>query len=237
MEKVINAPHAQAEEISFNRYKEFGIATRFLHWLRAISIFILIGTGFYIAFPFLQPNPSPEPTVFLQGYIRSSHIIFGFALICASIFRVYSFIFARASAPERSSFSQIFSIKKWIGTIGSYLFVSKHPHIEGAYNPLQFVVYFSLAVLTLVVSVTGVALYCNVYHSGLGGFLAPYFKWVEVVSGGLSNVRNIHHIATWCFILFIPVHVYMVIWNSIKYPNGGADAMVSGFRYMNDRKV
>lgn len=225
------------EKIEFHQYEEFGLTTRFLHWVRAICIVWLIGSGFYIAFPFLFVGGDGEPTSFVQAYIRSWHIIAGFIIICAAIFRVYLFIFSKSSKPERISFLQVFNPIIWVKTIGSYLFIAKHPHIKGAYNPLQFVVYFGLAVLTLIISLTGVALYANVYHSGLGGVLGSAFKWVEVVCGGLANVRSIHHISTWGFMLFIPVHVYMVIWNSIRYHNGGADAMVSGIRYSNDHKV
>ena len=212
--------------------EEFGPTTRFLHWVRAISICILMASGFYIAYPFLESVSNGEPVNFTQGYVRSVHIMVGFILICASIFRVYLFIFAKSSRFERISFLQFFNPIIWIKVIGTYLFLAKHPHIKGAYNPLQLLVYFALAVLVLVISLTGVAMYCNVYHNGLAWALAPLVKWVEVSCGGLANVRSVHHIATWCFIIFIPVHVYMVIWNSVKFHNGGADVMVSGIRYV-----
>ncbi|MCE3039340.1 Ni/Fe-hydrogenase, b-type cytochrome subunit [Helicobacter anatolicus] len=216
---------------TFFAEEEFSGFVRAFHWIRAFSIFGLIFTGFYIAYPFLQPNFNATPTGFLQGYTRSIHLILGFLLIGISIFRLYLFIFDKKSAPERRSFCQFYKPKIWLGVIGSYLWISRHPHIKGAYNPLQLVVYFGLAVLVLIVSITGIALYINVYHNGLGGILEHYFKWVEVMCGGLANVRVIHHLATWAFILFIPVHIYMAVWNSIKYPNGGVDGIVSGVRY------
>lgn len=221
----------------FQAYKEFSGLTRIFHWIRAFSIFGLIFTGFYIAFPFLQPEPSPQPTNFLQAYVRSWHLFLGFALIGVSIFRVYLFIFDKTSHPERISFLQCLSPRVWIDQIKVYLLVGKHPHIEGAYNPLQFVTYFILAVLVLIISLTGVVLYYNVYHNGLGAVLEICFKWFEVLCGGLANIRMIHHIVTWAFIIFIPVHIYMVVWNSLRYPNGGADAMISGLRYKKDLKV
>ncbi|PAF50374.1 Ni/Fe-hydrogenase, b-type cytochrome subunit [Helicobacter sp. 13S00401-1] len=211
-----------------------GSTTVFLHWVRAISIIILIASGFYIAFPFLQPLTDGKPTMFLQAYIRSGHIIFGFILICAAFFRLYLYIFAPSSKSERASFKQIFSGKVWLGILGNYLFVSKHPQIKGVYNPIQYVVYFCLAVLTFLVSITGVVLYSNVYHLGLGEVLGDIFGWVTPLVGGLSVVREIHHVCMWGFMLFIPVHVYMVIWNSVKYPNGGVDLMVSGRHYFPD---
>lgn len=221
----------------FTSYEEFSGLTRIFHWVRAFSIFGLIFTGFYIAYPFLQSSVSFEPINFLQAYIRSWHLFLGFALISVSIFRLYLFIFDRKSKCERISFSQCFSLKLWIDQIKVYLWVGKHPHIKGAYNPLQFVTYFVLALLVLFISLTGVVLYYNVYHNGLGAVLEVCFKWFEVLCGGLANVRLIHHILMWGFIIFIPIHVYMVVWNSLKYPNGGADAMISGLRYKKETKV
>ncbi len=222
----------------FKAYTEFSGLTRIFHWLRALAIFSLIGTGFYIALPFLSASPSATPINFTQAYIRSIHIIFGFILIGISCFRLYLFFFDKqGSKEERKSFVQFLQPQVWFSTIKTYFWIGKHPHIDGTYNPLQFATYFMLGILVLLISLTGVALYGNVYHSGLGGVLGVCFKWVEVVCGGLANVRTIHHILTWGFILFIPVHIYFVIWNSIKYPNGGADAIVSGIRYQKDLKV
>lgn len=224
-----------AKEIK--QHLEFGAATRFLHWIRAFMIVFLVASGFYIAYPFLQPDASGEPDIFLQAYNRAFHCIAGFVLIAASIFRVYLFFFAPSSKPERISFWQLLNPLVWLRTIGAYLFIAKHPHIKGAYNPLQFTTYFVLGLVTLVICLTGVNLYANVYHDGLGGIMGACFSWVDVVCGGLANVRAIHHIATWIFIIFVPVHVYLVIWNSVRYPNGGADAMVSGIRYSEEQRV
>ncbi|RDU71950.1 Ni/Fe-hydrogenase, b-type cytochrome subunit [Helicobacter aurati] len=219
------------------QHLEFGGATRFLHWVRAFMIIFLTASGFYIAYPFLQPDASSEPISFLQAYSRAFHCIAGFVLICASIFRVYLFLFAKSSRPERYSIGQVFNPLVWIKTIGAYLFITAHPHIKGAYNPLQFCTYLALGILTLVICLTGVSLYSHVYHDGLGFIMGSCFGWVEVVCGGLANVRAIHHIVTWVFIIFIPMHIYLVIWNSVRYPNGGADAMVSGIRYVDNRRI
>ncbi|PSX38411.1 Ni/Fe-hydrogenase, b-type cytochrome subunit, partial [Photobacterium angustum] len=45
------------------------------------------------------------------------------------------------------------------------------------------------------------------------------------------NVREWHHIVTWAFIVFVLIHVYMVIWTGIRFRNGSADAIMSGFDY------
>lgn len=239
-------------------HEEFSGLTRIFHWIRALCIFTLIATGFYIAYPFIASNPHATQatlnatiggevvlsqsmgavnTSYLQAYIRSVHLIMGFVLIAISFFRVYLFIFDKKSLPERISFHQVLQPKVWIAQIKTYIFIGKHPHIDGAYNPLQFATYFFLGVLVLLISLTGVVLYYNVYDDGLGAILHACFKWVEVLFGGLANVRQIHHIVTWAFVIFIPVHIYLAVWNSVKYPNGGVDAIVSGMRYTDEVKI
>ncbi|CUU39693.1 MULTISPECIES: Ni/Fe-hydrogenase, b-type cytochrome subunit [Helicobacter] len=239
-------------------HEEFSGITRLFHWLRALCIFALIATGFYIASPFLISQPEMTQatlqgvingevvltqdmgvvgTSYLQAYIRNVHLVMGFVLIAISCFRLYLFFFDKKSLPERISFTQVKDAKVWVAQIRAYLFLGAHPHINGAYNPIQFVTYFFLAILVLLMSLTGIVLYYNVYGDGLGAILAFCFKWVEALCGGLANVRSIHHLSTWAFMIFIPVHIYMAVWNSVKYPNGGVDAMVSGMRYTEDVKI
>ena len=239
-------------------HEEFSGLTRIFHWLRALCIFALIATGFYIAYPFIAPSSSMEQATiegviaaqvvaqeqvlatnnsFLQAYIRSVHLIMGFVLIAISFFRVYLFFFDKKSLPERISFRQALQPSVWIKQVKTYIFLGNHPHIDGAYNPLQFATYFFLGVMVLLISLTGVVLYYNVYDDGLGGILKACFTWFELLCSGLANVRDLHHILTWVFVIFIPVHIYLAVWNSVKYPNGGVDSIVSGMRYTDEVKI
>lgn len=214
----------------FTRTITFSPLVRLFHWIRAFCIFFLIFSGFYLAYPFLMPEVSATPTNFLYASFRSFHVMAGFLLISVSFFRLYLF-FTNKSKGERVSAKDLFDTKIWIGQIKNYLFLGAHPHIKGVYNPIQFFAYLTFAIFILIISLSGVILYYHTYHNGLGEVLESMFKWLEVAVGGLSNVRVIHHITTWAIILFIPIHVYMVVWNAIKHPDGGADSIVGGYRY------
>ncbi len=211
----------------FERTQTFSPWIRVTHWVRAFAIFFLIFSGFYLAYPFLTPNPNAEPTGFLYAIFRSWHIIIGFLLICVSVGRLYLFLFKE----QRMSIAELFDRKVWISQIKFYLLLGPHPRAHGVYNPLQFFSYFCLTMLLPIISITGIVLYYNVYHEGLGAVLEVMFKWVEVLCGGLANVRKIHHITTWLICIFIPVHIYMVVWNANKYLDGGMDSIIGGFRY------
>jgi len=49
--------------------------------------------------------------------------------------------------------------------------------------------------------------------------------------GGLAMVREIHHIVMWGILIFLPVHIYMAIFNSIMGREGSMDAIISGYKF------
>lgn len=215
----------------FKRSLTFHPVVRLFHWVRAACVVFLIFSGFYIAYPFLAPEPSGEPTNFLYALFRSWHIMAGFLLVAVTMFRLYYFIAKSSRGAEKIHLDEVFDIRVWIGQVKNYLFLGAHPHIKGLYNPLQVFAYFSFGMMLVLISLTGFVLYYNVYHDGLGGVLAVCFKWFEVACGGLANVRQLHHITTWAICIFIFTHIYMAVWNAIKHPDGGIDSMVGGYRY------
>lgn len=218
------------------KHYEFSSWLRITHWVRALAIVILTGTGFYIAVPFIAPALNGgEPTNFLNALMRSWHIIFGFVLIAVTLGKFYLFFFDKQSKVERVSFWDFINPKVWIGQIKYYLLIGKHPHGKGVYNPLQFVAYVGLYAAVIVISLTGLILYVHVFHEGIGGALYDVLRPVEVMMGGLAMVREIHHIAMWVFILFLPVHVYMAVFNSIYGQTGAMDSIFSGFRWNKEK--
>ncbi len=193
--------------------------------------FILTFTGFYLAYVFISPEPSDKPIIFLNAKFRMWHEIFGFALIAVTLFKSYLFLIDKESRKERVSFLDVISPKVWYEQIRYYLFLGEHPHLRGAYNPLQFASYVGLYVMVFIVSLTGLILYVHVYHEGLGGALYDFMRPFEVMMGGLASVRQIHHIAMWGFLIFTPVHIYMAIFNSIMSREGAIDSIVSGYKF------
>lgn len=221
-------------ETKYKAVYEFSKLTRIFHWIRALTIFGLIATGFYIAYPFLAPdNFTGEPTGFLYALMRSWHLILGFLLIAVTIFRCY-LLFTKECALERRSILDFFNPLVWFGVLKSYLLFGGHPHLKGAYNPLQLATYLGVMFLIFAISLSGLVLYAHVYHQGLGGFIAPLMEPLEVLCGGIANVRLLHHILTWAFVIFIPIHIYMASWNSAKFPGAGVDTIFSGVKFEKD---
>ncbi len=210
---------------------EFSLGARWTHWIRAFTIFILTFTGLYLAYVFIAPEQSSKPILFLNAKFRMWHEIFGFVLIAITIFKAYLFFLDRQGHKERVAFLDVLSPKIWFEQIKYYMFLGEHPKLRGAYNPLQFAAYVGMYVMVGIVCLTGMILYVHVYHEGLGGFMYEFMRPFEVMMGGLASVRQIHHIAMWGILLFVPVHIYMAIFNSIMGGEGAIDSMVSGYRF------
>ena len=203
-------------------------ANRLLHWLRALTITILTVTGFYIAEPFLSAPGSSDKLVFAQwGMV---HYITGFVLIASAMLRIYLFFFGKNHEEETRSVKDVLSLKSWIVQLKSYFFIGELQK-KGIYGPLQFATYFMITVLVILAILTGLILYSNVYHQGLGGLLREPLSVVSMWLGGLAQVRLIHHIVMWGFIIFIPIHIYMVIWSAIRFRHNALDVMFTGYDY------
>ena len=212
------------EHISF----VYSSANRVLHWIRAIVITGLAITGFYIASPFLSSGGSSDDLIY--GEWVSWHVILGFILITAGLLRIYLFFFGPDSKSELKSLEDEFSLKSWIIQLKSYFFIGELLK-KGMYGPLQFFSYAMIMLFVVLASITGLILYVHLYHQGVGGLLYDPMRVVEYWMGGLSTVRLIHHITMWGFLIFIPIHIYMVIWSAIRFKHGGVDIMFTGYDY------
>lgn len=212
------------EHISF----VYSSANRVLHWVRAIVITGLAITGFYIASPFLSSGGSSDDLIYAQWV--SWHVVLGFILITAGLLRIYLFFFGPDSKSELKSLEDEFSLKSWIIQLKSYFFIGELLK-KGMYGPLQFFSYAMIMLFVVLASITGLVLYVHVYHQGVGGLLYDSMRLVESWMGGLSTVRLIHHITMWGFLIFIPIHIYMVIWSAIRFKHGGVDIMFTGYDY------
>ena len=221
-----------SKEEEFVRHEvEFSVLFRLQHWIRVLAIAGLIISGFYLAYPMLSSTSTNEPTNFTYAIFRFWHIVFGFILINAFIIRIYIFFFGKMEVRERKSFRDIFSLNAWVRQIGYYLLLCKRPKLRGAYNPLQFVSYFVFYLLTIGLIVTGLILYVHVYHEGLGGLLYESMKSLELMLGGLATVRELHHILMWAVLVFIVIHLYFVIFNTVYMKEGAIDAIFSGLKW------
>ena len=200
---------------------------RLNHWFMALSIFVLIVTGFYIADPF---TVSKGETVgkFLMGNVRFTHILFGIFLVFLFVWRVYLAFFSRFHADWKDFFAWA-DIKMTIDQIKFYLLIDKKgPDYKTLYGPMQSIAYMGLMFMVFVIVITGLILMGAGYHAGLTAIAYKILRPVERLMGGLAVVRYIHHVFTWFFILFIVVHIYMAFWYDAVLREGTLSSMITG---------
>ena len=70
-----------------------------------------------------------------------------------------------------------------------------------------------------------------------GGLIYGATNWIGALFGGMPVVRFVHHVGTWGFLIFIPIHVYLAIRADLLERTGVMSSIVSGGRFVPaDRK-
>jgi Ni/Fe-hydrogenase 1 B-type cytochrome subunit len=203
---------------------------RAMHWLAVGSIVVLVITGFYIGQPYFITSGQAS-SHYLMGWMRFTHFAAAGVLVATAIVRAYwlfagnKFERARALFPIRP--------RDWVNlwrTIKHYLMIrpEKAPHYLG-HNPLQQLSYTFLYFVAFVQVVTGFALY-GLYNPA--GAFARFFGWVVPLFHGAQVVRFVHHIDTWIFLIFIPIHIYLALRSDVMEREGTMSSIFSGGRFV-----
>ncbi len=203
---------------------------RAMHWVAAVSIVVLAVTGLYIGRPYFAPAPGPT-TPYLMGWIRFIHFAAAAALIATAIIRVY-WLFA-GNKFER--LAALFPVRPrdWVNLAKQIKFdLLIHPERAPRYighNPLQQLSYTAIYAVAALSVATGFALYGQ---SNPGGVFFHVFGWLGPALGGMQNVRFVHHVATWVFLIFIPIHVYLAVRADVLEHGGSISSIITGGRFV-----
>lgn len=207
---------------------------RVWHWINALSISVLIVTGYFIGSP--PPSmPGEASDHFVMGYLRFFHFAAAYVFAVGFLFRIYW-----AIVGNRHS-RQLFTLPFWRPSfwhelwheVRWYAFLEKEPKKYIGHNPLAHL--FMVAIITvggLVMIVTGFALYSE--QTGLGSWQDQLFGWVIPLVGQSQDVRMWHHWGMWVILVFIMLHVYTAIREDIMSRQSLISTMISGWRMFKD---
>lgn len=203
---------------------------RAMHWLAAATVVVLIVTGFYIGRPYFFAG-GEAGNHFVMGWMRFLHFAAAGVLVATALVRVY-WLF-RGNRFER--WRALFPVRgeDWrnlVRVVKAYLFIGADdaPQYMG-HNPIQQFTYTGIYALAGLQVVTGFAMYGI---SNPGGLIYSAFGWVGPLFGGWQIVRFVHHVATWLFIVFIPLHVYLTIRADVVHRESRVSSIISGRRYV-----
>ena len=209
--------------MQFERHPAWSALLRLFHWAFALSIVVLVTTGFYIHYPWT--NTMVEGTSsFPVATMRYIHFLAGFVFTASVLVRLYLLIFGNKQ--ERFwDFLPITprNIKNLFATLKYYLYLTdEHDHRLG-HNALAGIFYFITFLAALVQIISG---FYMLYPESVF-----WQKWGLLLLGPQQLGRWYHYLIMWYFIFFAAAHLYIVIWNDIRSKEGLISSIFNGSKY------
>jgi Ni/Fe-hydrogenase b-type cytochrome subunit len=203
---------------------------RAMHWLAALSILVLAITGLYIGRPYFVVG-GDTASHFVMGWVRFTHFTAAAVLVMTGIVRLY-WLFA-GNKFER--WIALFPVRPrdWVNMfrqVKFYLMIQpeKAPQYIG-HNPMQQLSYTGMYLVAAVMVISGFVLYGQ---SNPDGFFFHVFGWIAPLVGGIQIVRFVHHVLTWAFLIFIPIHVYLTLRADLLERAGVVSSIITGGRFV-----
>jgi Ni/Fe-hydrogenase 1 B-type cytochrome subunit len=222
---------------AFQRVYVWEWPVRLYHWVNAAAVVVLAGTGLLIAYPPAIASTQEASSQFWFGWIRLAHFVAAFVFLFAFVLRVYWLLVGNRYA-RWDNFLPLTPtlLKRQFQGVLKVLRVDilqterRTSDILG-HNSLAAWSYAVLFALTIFQIVTGLALYAP-----MSGFWLPQlFAGVATLMGGDATVRLWHHAATWAFIVFSLVHIYLSVFHDVVERQGEISSMVSGVKFVERR--
>src|SRR5581483_7467222 len=187
---------------------------RLTHWINAVAMFVMVGSGFQIfrAFPsFGAKIPQKDllhwPKQFaLGGWLAGGlqwHLTFAWIYVGSGLFYL---MYEIASGNYRQVLFTRADIREVWPMVRYYFFFGPKPMAREAYNPLQKLAYTSAVILGVLSVVTGLAVWKPVQ-----------FSWLASAMGGFHYARIWHFAVMWAILAFVFGHLVMVVlhgWNN-----------------------
>ena len=218
-------------EEKFGHRYVWELPIRLTHWVLAASVAVLFATGLFIASPVVLSYGEPY-RAFLMGRVRQIHFIAGYALLFAFVVRVYWYFAGNKYA--RSGMPRVWRKQWWTAAfdqVREYLGATRGPTHMG-HNVLAGFSYVTMVGgLGLAEIVTGFALYGEVNP---GGFWDRTCGWVIPLMGGSFRTHTWHHLFAWGLVVFTVVHLYLVMFGSLRYKNGLVSSIISGDKFFRE---
>lgn len=193
---------------------EHPLIIRLCHWLNAVSLFVLAGSGLQIfrAFPSFGPKV-PEKILLdwpkslaIGGWLGGAlqwHLTFLWIYLATGlIYLGYEFF--------SGNYRQVLFVPRDLAgvwpMVRHYFFFGPKPPVRETYNPLQKQAYTVVLVLGVLSVATGFAIWKPIQ-----------FSWLAWMMGGFHYARLWHFVIMWAMLLFVFCHLIMVVlhgWNN-----------------------
>lgn len=227
------------QRMEFRRVLVWELPVRVFHWANTLCITVLIISGLIIANPPAIMSRAEATEIYWFGTLRAIHFTTAYIFVAIMVMRIYwAFVGNRFSnwrnfVPlSRKAWHNIMHVLR----VDVLLQNDKQPKLSDVsigHNYLAAFSYLIMFLLALVQIFTGFGLYAPTSEF----WFAELFAWVPAWIGDEIAVRLIHHIATWLFILFIVIHVYLVFFHDWLEGRGESSAMISGYKFVRKERL
>lgn len=210
--------------MTYEKQRAWSVLLRLYHWAFALSIVALTVTGFYINSPWTNTTLEGAGT-FPVANMRYWHFVAGYMFVGAVLVRIYLFFFGNKQEKLWDALPVTpKNIVNLFKTIFYYIYVTENKEHRLGHNALALLIYL----ITLAAAVFQL----------LSGFylLYPESAWWQSFGynlfGPQQQARLVHHLLMWYFMIFAMIHIYLVIWNEVKSPEGLVSSIFSGDKFM-----
>lgn len=225
---------AERESVALQSIYVYEAPVRIWHWLTALCMVILMGTGYFIGQPFLEQS-GDAPDKFIMGYVRFAHFAAAYVFTFGLVGRIYWACVGNSHAKQLFT-PQIFDPNWWnevFFELRWYFFLEDRPKKYAGHNPLAlFMMFFVFFLGSLFMIATGFALYSE--GAGDSHWSAYLFGWVIPLFGGSQMVHSLHRLVMWYQLCFVLIHVYAGIREDIMSRQSIVSTMLNGWRTFKD---
>jgi Ni/Fe-hydrogenase 1 B-type cytochrome subunit len=208
----------------YEKHYVWSVLLRLYHWSLAGSIVTLVITGLYINAPWSQT--SLEGTgLYPMLTMRNIHGLAGYLFAAAILVRLFLFFFGNRQERIWDMLPVTpRNIKNVSTTLCSYSYLRDcHDEERLGHNVVAGMIY----VLTIIAALFQLAsgFYLRLPESVF------WQKWGVMLFGTQQHARFEHHLLMWYFIIFAFIHLYLVIWNDLKNPDGLVSSIFTGNKF------
>lgn len=205
---------------------------RFTHWVNVLCLVAFTVTGLYIGNPYIQPSGAAGQ--YTMGWMRFIHFVAGYAFLMSLIIRFYwSFAGNRYASWKVSIPYTSQNWKDLWGAAAFYAFLTRKPPYSVGHTQLAATTYLLVFALSLFQIASGFALYSigkppSVIFTVLGGWMLGMMH--------IQTIRLLHHLATYLFVAFLLVHVYIAWLLDSAEGNGLMGSIFSGYKFITGKE-
>ena len=214
----------------FKRVYVWELPVRFYHWINALCILVLAATGLLIAHPPAFNSATEASFSYWFGTVRFIHFATAYVFLFNFAVRIYWGFVGNQYADwknflpwRRSQFREVGDVLR-VDVLQSQ---DRPVHAVG-HNALAYFTYFAMFLVFLFQVISGFAMYASMSKA----WFPQLFAWVVPLFGSDYGLRQWHYMATWFFLIFTVIHVYLVFYHDYVEGHGVMSSMVGGWKFL-----